>query len=83
MRKAAESIEKIKGRAAGVNADGTDPNEQAYAKVRALTQKHLRMVRKQKAYYIAEEKRLMAELEAMPLPGQRDFLVDIGLEEEE
>ena len=42
----------------------------AYAKARELTQNQLRLVRKQIAFYKAEEKRLVEELEKMPLPGQ-------------
>jgi len=77
--KATVKIDKVLGSAAGVNEDGT-PVVTAYEHVRRLYQKQLEHARKQKSYYIAEEKRLVEILESYPLPGQIPL---IKLEDEE
>ena len=71
--KATVKVDKIKGNI-GVNADGSIPNETAYMKVRQRTERMLQLVRERKAYYAAEEKRLVKELERMPPLGQMSYL---------
>ena len=61
-------IERVQGRAAGVNADGTPVV--AYEQVRKLLQEQLSIVRERIKYYKEEEKYYVEKLASYPLSGQ-------------
>ena len=67
MKKAQASIEKVIGKAAGVEADGTPVGiaKTAYDKVRELVQEQLQVVRRRKAELDEEENFLMEKLRLM------------------
>ena len=67
MKKAQASIEKVIGKAAGVDEDGTPVGiaKTAYDKVRELVQEQLQVVRRRKAELDEEENFLMEKLRLM------------------
>jgi hypothetical protein len=76
MKQAPAVTERVIGKAAGVDADGTPAtmSKTAYEKVRELQQEQLRLVRKQIELYREEENRLMEALAKYPPPGQLSFI---------
>jgi hypothetical protein len=75
MKKAQASIERVVGKAGGVEADGTPVGitKTAYDKVRELVQEQLQVVRRRKAEIEEEENFLMEKLRLMtPKSGMED-----------
>ena len=67
MKKAQASIEKVIGKAAGVDEDGVPATitKTAYERVRELVQEQLQVVRRRKAELDEEENFLMEKLRLM------------------